>query len=148
MKQSWHHLHCVGDGGIVPDLRGVHLRSANELAAKAQRRIRGIVAAMPDGIDWSGWMIDVHDAGGRHVAYVAFMAEGMDGALSDDPAPASLSGRRGLDAGGQIVEVAHDHRARPLSQHAHAARVVHDEAADEEHEQARDLGANLARRPA
>lgn len=72
MKRGLHYLHCTGDRRILPDLRGTYVRSADDMAAKVQRRLQGLRAALPADIDWSAWMVDVHDAQGRHVVYVDF----------------------------------------------------------------------------
>lgn len=31
------------------------------------------MAALPDGLDWSAWTVDVHDAKRLHVAFVDFI---------------------------------------------------------------------------
>ena len=84
MKQGRHHLHCTDEWALVAALRGVFVRNPDDLARKAQARIRGIKAAMPAGLDWSAWMMDVHDATGRHVAYVEFES----GLEDEEPASA------------------------------------------------------------
>lgn len=70
----------------MADLRGTYARSAGELVVKARRRLAGLKAAMPDGLDWSAWVVDVHDARGRHVAFV----ESEDGL---PPPPPEACGR-------------------------------------------------------
>ena len=89
MKQGWHRFHCTDGRCIVADLRGTYVRSAGELVAKARRHLAGVRAAMPDGLNWSAWVVDVHDARGRHVAFV----EPEDGL----PAPPPVACDRGVE---------------------------------------------------
>ena len=72
MKQGYHRFHCTNGHDLIVDTRGTYVRSASELAAKVCRHVLGVRASMPDGLDWSGWIVDVHDASGRHAAFFAF----------------------------------------------------------------------------
>ena len=89
MKQGQHRFHATDGRSIIPDGRGLFARGPADLARHAQARIRGLRAAMPPGLDWSGWTLDIHDASGRHVVFVDF-EEGayLDGTAHDLPSSA------------------------------------------------------------
>lgn len=60
-----YHFHCVGGGGdAVFDLTGRWVPRRQALGPQAERVARALMDAAPD-IDWSGWLVDVHDSRGR-----------------------------------------------------------------------------------
>ncbi|WP_422235547.1 DUF6894 family protein [Methylorubrum rhodinum] len=60
-----YHFHCVGGGGdAVFDLTGRWVPRLQALGPQADRVAHALMDAAPDA-DWSGWLVDVHDARGR-----------------------------------------------------------------------------------
>jgi hypothetical protein len=66
------HFHCTDGVDLVLDRRGRNARSKRDLQAKACRVAEDIMAAVPPGLDWSNWVVSVHDARGALVEIVPF----------------------------------------------------------------------------
>lgn len=65
MTVQRYHFHCVGGGGdAVFDLTGRWVTRLQALRPQADRVAQALMEGAPD-TDWSGWLVDVHDARGR-----------------------------------------------------------------------------------
>ena len=68
-----YHFHCVGGGGDAAfDLTGRWVSRLQEVRSQADRIARALMDAAPD-TDWSGWLVDVHDARGRRALMRPFV---------------------------------------------------------------------------
>lgn len=65
-------FHCTDGRHAFFDLRGRKLRYVELVWTQAERVAREIVAARGGMRDWSGWIVDVHDAKGRRTMLLAF----------------------------------------------------------------------------
>ncbi|KQT53566.1 hypothetical protein ASG52_05470 [Methylobacterium sp. Leaf456] len=72
MTVQRYHFHCVGGGGdAVFDLTGRWVPRLQALGPQADRVARALMDGAPD-TDWSGWLVDVHDARGRRALVRSF----------------------------------------------------------------------------
>ena len=71
MPTRLYRFHCVGPGGEASfDLRGRRLPTLAQVRAHADRVA---LALMESGeSDWTRWIVDVHDDGGRRVLVRSF----------------------------------------------------------------------------
>ena len=73
MTVQRYHFHCVSRGGdAVFDLTGRWVPRPGTLGQQADRTAQALMNATP-GMDWTDWLVDVHDARGRRVLVRAFV---------------------------------------------------------------------------
>ena len=78
MTVQRYHFHCVGGGGdAVFDLTGRWVPRLQALGPQADRVARALMDRAPE-TDWSGWLVDVHDARGRRALMRAFADAGQN----------------------------------------------------------------------
>ncbi|SFL72539.1 DUF6894 family protein [Methylorubrum salsuginis] len=72
MTVQRYHFHCVGGGGdAIFDLTGRWVPRLQALRPQADRVAQALMDGAP-GTDWTGWLVDVHDAKGRRVLVRSF----------------------------------------------------------------------------
>ncbi|RVU13192.1 DUF6894 family protein [Methylobacterium oryzihabitans] len=74
MKAGTYHFHCTDGEHAVLDREGRYLRARNDLQAEAARAARAIMDRVAGRLDWSAWIVDVHDAEGRRALTLDFEA--------------------------------------------------------------------------
>lgn len=68
-----YHFHCVGAGGdALFDLHGRWVLRPRALQPQADRVAQALMDDAP-AMDWTDWLVDVHDARGRRVLVRAFV---------------------------------------------------------------------------
>jgi uncharacterized protein DUF6894 len=72
MPAGHYHFHCTDGEDAVLDLSGNDLRTRDDVHAAAARAARAVMEGCGSRLDWSGWIVDVHDSRGRHVLTLAF----------------------------------------------------------------------------
>lgn len=71
MPTRLYRFHCVGPGGEASfDLRGRRLPTLAQVRAHADRVALALMES--DESDWTRWIVDVHDGGGRRVLVRSF----------------------------------------------------------------------------
>lgn len=76
MRAGTYRFHCTDGTHAVLDLSGRYLRARDNLRAEATRAARAIMRRVAGRLDWSAWIVDVHDAGGYRVLTLAFEEAG------------------------------------------------------------------------
>ncbi|MCC0808880.1 hypothetical protein FPV16_22205 [Methylobacterium sp. W2] len=76
MRAGTYRFHCTDGHHAVLDLSGRYLRARADLRAEAKRVARTIMGRCAGRLDWSAWLVDVHDAAGRHVLILMFEEAG------------------------------------------------------------------------
>ncbi|MBD8901389.1 DUF6894 family protein [Methylobacterium bullatum] len=76
MQAGTYRFHCTDGHHAVLDLSGRYLRARTDLRAEAIRVARTIMSSCAGRLDWSSWLVDVHDSAGRHVLIVMFEEAG------------------------------------------------------------------------
>ena len=76
MQAGTYRSHCTDGRRAVLDLHGRYLRARSDLYAEAVRTARSIMSRCAGRLDWSDWIVDVHNAAGRHVLTLAFEEAG------------------------------------------------------------------------
>ena len=72
MPAGHYHFHCTDGEHAVLDRNGKYLRTRDDVHAAAARAARGVMESCGGRLDWSDWIVDVHDVRGRHVLTLAF----------------------------------------------------------------------------
>ncbi|AWN38564.1 DUF6894 family protein [Methylobacterium radiodurans] len=72
MRAGTYRFHCTDGTHAVLDHRGRYLRTRDNLLAEAARAAHAIMDQVAGRLDWSAWIVDVHDASGRHVLTLPF----------------------------------------------------------------------------
>ena len=72
MRPGTYRFHCTDGEHAVLDHRGRYLRARDDLRAEAARAAHAIMERVAGRLDWSAWIVDVHDASGRHVLTLPF----------------------------------------------------------------------------
>jgi hypothetical protein len=67
-----HYYHCTDGIDLVLDRTGHRTRSSGELHSRACRVAEDLMNAIPPDIDWSRWIVSVHDEQGTLVDTVPF----------------------------------------------------------------------------
>jgi hypothetical protein len=67
-----HYFHCSDGVDLVLDRTGRNTRSKRDLHFRACQVAEDIMAAIPPGLDWSNWVVSVHDRRGALVKVVPF----------------------------------------------------------------------------
>ena len=76
MQPGTYRFHCTDGEHAVLDHAGRYLRARDDLRAEAARAARAIMDRVAGRLDWSAWIVDVHDAAGRHVLTMTFTQAG------------------------------------------------------------------------
>lgn len=72
MQAGTYHFHCTDGAHAVLDLSGRYLRARDDLRAETARAARAIMDRVAGRLDWSAWIVDVHDAAGRRALTLTF----------------------------------------------------------------------------
>lgn len=72
MRAGTYRFHCTGGEHAVLDPRGRYLRARDDLRAEAARAAHAIMNRVAGRLNWSDWIVDVHDAAGRRALTLAF----------------------------------------------------------------------------
>ena len=72
MSRAWRYFHCTNGRELAIDREGVAMRSEDRVRSHAAKVVQDAVASCDGSFDWSGWMVDVHDANGRRVMLLDF----------------------------------------------------------------------------
>lgn len=72
MAANPYRFHCTDGTHAVLDRTGKRLRNQDEVFRQAGRVARAVMESCGGRLDWSDWIVDVHDARGRRVMIVAF----------------------------------------------------------------------------
>jgi hypothetical protein len=76
MRAGTYRFRCTDGHHAVVDLAGRYLRARSDLRAEAMRVARAIMGRCACRLDWSAWLVDVHDAAGRRVLILMFEEAG------------------------------------------------------------------------
>ena len=72
MNRARRYFHCTNGRELAIDREGVAMRSEDRIRSHAARVVQDAMASCGSSFDWSGWMVDVHDANGRRVLQLDF----------------------------------------------------------------------------
>ena len=72
MAAGHYRFHCTDGQHAVLDLAGKRLKDNGLVHAYAERTALEVRASCGGRLDWSGWIVDVHDGEGRRVLILAF----------------------------------------------------------------------------
>ncbi|MGU3539947.1 DUF6894 family protein [Methylobacterium sp. A54F] len=72
MGAERYRFHCTDGRDAVFDRIGKRLKNAEMAYAQAESMAREMMAGCGGRLDWSGWIVDVHDAAGRRVLTLDF----------------------------------------------------------------------------
>ena len=72
MPAGVYRFHCTDGLHAVLDHGGRYLRARDDLRTEAMKAARAIMTRCAGRLDWSRWIVDVHDASGRRVLTLAF----------------------------------------------------------------------------
>lgn len=65
-------FHCADGHTAIIDEKGVKLPNAGLLWRHAERAAWQVMELTGRNLDWSDWVVDVHDGAGRHVMTLGF----------------------------------------------------------------------------
>jgi len=68
-----HYFHCTDGTDLIIDRRGQRTRSKREVHLRAFSLAAEVMRAAPE-VDWSQWIVSVHDRRGGMVATIPFPA--------------------------------------------------------------------------
>ena len=66
------YFHCTDGIDLVLDRTGRDVRSKRDRRLWASQVAEAIMAAIPPGVDWSGWVVSVQDRRGAQVEVMPF----------------------------------------------------------------------------
>ncbi|GEP04261.1 DUF6894 family protein [Methylobacterium oxalidis] len=72
MTARAYRFHCTDGHVAIIDAHGVRVPSEAQLWTFAEQAARLAMERVGRGLDWSDWIVDVHDSGGRRVLTLAF----------------------------------------------------------------------------
>jgi hypothetical protein len=76
MRAGTYRFHCTDGEHAVLDHVGRYLRAREDLRAEAMKAARAIMTRCAGRLDWSRWIVDVHDDAGRRVLTLDFHEAG------------------------------------------------------------------------
>lgn len=76
MRAGRYRFHCTDGEHAVLDHAGRYLRGRDSLHGEAARAAQAVMARCAGRLDWSAWIVDVHDAAGRRVFTLDFLEAG------------------------------------------------------------------------
>ena len=76
MRAGRYRFHCADGEHAVLDQEGRYLRTRDSFYAEASRTAQAIMTRCAGRLDWSTWIVDVHDATGRRVFTLDFYEVG------------------------------------------------------------------------
>lgn len=65
-------FHCTDGREVIVDRRGRFLSNAELIWVHAERVAHELMTSGNGKLDWSNWIVDVHDQKGRHALTLAF----------------------------------------------------------------------------
>ena len=72
MAAARYHFHCTDGQDAVFDRTGRWVRNPELVWSHAERTAREIMAGCKWRLNWSKWIVDIHDGSGRHVGTLNF----------------------------------------------------------------------------
>ena len=72
MAAGHYRFHCTDGQHAVLDRAGKRLKDDGQVYAYAERTALEVMASCGGRLDWSDWIVDVHDAKGQRVLILAF----------------------------------------------------------------------------
>lgn len=72
MPVERYRFHCTDGQHAVFDRAGRWVRNRDLIWSHAERVARDVMRNWGGHLDWSDWIVDVHDSGGRHVGTLDF----------------------------------------------------------------------------
>lgn len=72
MAAPTYRFHCTDGHVAIIDPRGIAIADPAQIRPCAADAARFAMERVGAGLDWSDWIVDVHDAGGRRVLVLAF----------------------------------------------------------------------------
>jgi hypothetical protein len=67
-----HYFHCTDGVDLVLDRTGQDIRTKREIHRRACAAAGRLMSAVPPGLDWSNWIVSVHDWHGSQIETVPF----------------------------------------------------------------------------
>ncbi|KAB1069227.1 DUF6894 family protein [Methylobacterium planeticum] len=72
MRVERYRFHCTDGEHVIVDQAGRPLAGPGEVYAAAESTALALMASCGGGLDWSGWLVDVHDVRGRRALLLGF----------------------------------------------------------------------------
>ena len=76
MQAGRYRFHCTDGEHAVLDHAGRYLRARDSLYVEAAKAAQAVMTSCAGRLDWSTWIVDVHDAAGRRVFTLDFHEAG------------------------------------------------------------------------
>ena len=73
MPVERYRFHCTDGEHAVIDRAGRWVRNPEQIWSHAERVAREVMSSCGGKLDWSGWIVDIHDGKGRRAGMLNFI---------------------------------------------------------------------------